>query len=96
MPTQDEILKLQTNIINMQSFNDHVYNYGNAKIANAFALLSQTDNTDLGNKISVDLLSGACYAITGLIEPIGTVAGSFLSSYVSGYYVAPPPSLNMA
>jgi hypothetical protein len=96
MPTQTEILKLQTNIINMQSFNDHVYNYGNAKIANAFALLSQTDNTDLGNKISVDLLSGACYAITGLIEPIGTVAGSFLSSYVSGYYAAPPPSLNMA
>lgn len=96
MPTQAEIEILQKNIVNMQSFNDHVYNYGNAKIVNAFALLSQTDNTDLGNKISIDLLSGACFAISDIIEPIGPVIGSFLSSYVSGYYAAPPPSLNVA
>jgi len=96
MPTQAEIQILQKNVVNMQSFNDHVYNYGNIKIANAFSLLSQTDNTDLGNKISVDLISGACYAITSLIDPIGPIAGSFLSSYVSGYYISPPPSLNVA
>ena len=95
MPTQAEIQILQKNIVNMQSFNDHIYNYGNAKIANAFALLTQTDNTDLGLKIGIDLLSNSCYAISDLIEPIGAIGGSFLSSFVSMYYGSPPPSLNM-
>jgi hypothetical protein len=59
MPTDEQIAKVKTNLSRLQSLNDKVYNYGNSKIANAFALLTQKDDTDLGLQIGLNLLCGA-------------------------------------
>ena len=36
-PTPDQIKKVQTNLTNMQAFNDQVYSFGLAKYLNAYA-----------------------------------------------------------
>ena len=96
MPTADEIARVKTNLSRMQSFNDQVYNYGNGKIMNAFALLTQQDNSDLGLQIGLNLLCGAFWAAGGEFGPAGAVAANFLAGLVSGYAVSTPPNLNQA
>ena len=78
----------------MQSFNDQVYTYGNGKIMNAFALLTQKDDSDLGLQIGLNLLCGAFWAAGGEFGPAGAIAANFLAGLVSGYAVSTPPSLN--
>ena len=96
MPTTDEILRVKTNLSRMQHLNDQVYTYGNGKIMNAFALLTQKDDNDLGLQIGLNLLCGAFYAAGGEFGPAGAIASNFLVGFVGGYAVTSPPSLNQA
>lgn len=96
MPTTDEILRVKTNLSRMQNLNDQVYTYGNGKIMNAFALLTQTDNSDLGLQIGLNLLCGAFWAAGGEFGAPGAIVANFLAGLVSGYAVTTPPSLNQS
>ena len=94
MPTDDEIARVKTNLSRLQKINDQIYNYGNGKIMNAFALLTQKDDHDLGLQIGLNLLCGAFWAAGGEFGPLGAVAANFMSGLISGYAVSTPPSLN--
>lgn len=94
MPTDDQIKKVKTNLSRLQSMNDQIYNYGNAKILNAYALLTQQDNKDLGLQIGLNLLCGGFWAVGGEFGALGAIAANFMAGVVSGYAVSTPPSLN--
>jgi hypothetical protein len=96
-PTPDQIAQVQTNLQNMQAFNDYVYNQGgSSRITNAYLLLSESDNSDPGLVIGLNVLEGAFWAIGGSLGPIGNFAASFLSGMVAWWAQADttPPSLN--
>lgn len=95
-PTDADILRVKSNLANMKDFNDQLYVYGNTKILNAYALLSQQDNHDLGLQLGINLLTSAFDAITFEMGPIGTIAGNFLEALVANYASATPVSLNQA
>lgn len=93
--SQVDIDKVKENLNRMISFNQDLLSNVNYKIENAFALLSQTDNTDLGVELGIDLLSECFYELGGAIAgPVGAVSASFLTALVSNYTTALPPSLN--
>ncbi len=54
-PTQQQIETVQTNLINMQAFNDFVREGAAFKFINAFALLTETDNSDPGLALDAEL-----------------------------------------
>lgn len=62
-PTDTQIQNATNNLKNMIQFNTDFYSYGNGKIINAYALLSQTDDKDLGLQIGLNLLTSAMEAI---------------------------------
>ncbi len=81
----------------MQAFNDYVYNQGgSSRILNAYLLLSEQDNNDLGLNIGLNVLEGAFWAIGGALGPIGNFTASFLSGMLSYWANSAntPPSLN--
>lgn len=92
--TQKDIDTVKRNLNNMISFNQDLLNNSNMKLENAYALLTQTDNTDLGLQIGLDLVSGCLSKLADLLEPAGPIAASFLSGLVSGYSSNTPPALN--
>ena len=96
MPTDEEIQKVKTNLSRLQSMNDQIYNYGNAKILNAYALLTQQDNTDLGLQIGLNLLCGAFWAAGGEFGALGSVAANFMCGVVAAYSISTPSSLNQS
>jgi len=85
---------VKNNLNKMITFNKDLLNQTNMKIENAYALLSQTDNTDLGLLIGVNLLSGCFWAIGSMFGPMGNIPANFLSGLVSYYTTETPPSLN--
>ena len=96
-PTPAQIAQVQTNLKNMQALNDYVYNQGgSSRITNAYLLLSETDGSDPGLTIGLNVLEGAFWAIGGSLGPIGNFAASFLSGMVAWWAQADntPPSLN--
>ena len=93
-PTKEEILKVQENLNNMITFNKDLEVQNDIKLQNAYALLSQTDNSDLGLSIGINLLGGCFWEIGGLMGPGGSIAANFLSGLVSNYASTTPPSLN--
>lgn len=82
-PTLAQTQTVQANLKNMQALNDYVYNHGQSKILNAYALLNQPDSADPGLTIGLNILEGAFWAVGGLLGPIGNFAASFLSGMVA-------------
>jgi len=93
MATTDDILKVKQNIRNMIDFNNYLETQGNTKILNAFALLSISDNKDLGLQIGLNLLCGSFWALGGPYGAIGAISANFLSGLVGSYATTKPPSL---
>jgi hypothetical protein len=92
--TQKDIDTVKRNLNNMISFNKDLLNNSNMKLENAYALLSQTDDKDLGLQIGLDLVSWCLSKLADLLEPAGPIAANFLSGLVSGYSSNTPPALN--
>ena len=93
-PTPAQVLKAQTNLRNMQALNDWIQLYGQPKILNAYLLLSQVDNADVGMTVMLNVLEGAFWAIGSEFGPGGNFAASFLSGMVVYWTSNAPPSLN--
>ena len=85
--TQKDIDTVKRNLNNMISFNKDLLNNANMKLENAYALLTQTDDKDLGLQIGLDLVSGCLSKLADLLEPAGPLAASFLSGLVGGYLI---------
>lgn len=92
--SNSDIDKVKNNLNKMISFNKDLLNNVNIKMENAYVLLNQTDNTDLGLLIGVNLLSGCFWAIGSIFGPLGNIPANFLSGLVSYYTTDTPPSLN--
>ncbi len=95
-PTPEQIAQVQQNIKNLQALNDYVYTYGQGKILNAYLLLSEQDNSDLGLNIGLNILEGVFWAVGSEFGPVGNFLASFGSGMVS-YWASSantPPSLN--
>ena len=83
-PTPAQIAQVQSNLKNMQDFNDYVYNQGgNSRILNAYLLLSEQDDHDPGLAIGLNVLEGAFKAFGGMMGPVGVFASNFLSGMLS-------------
>ena len=95
-PTPDQIKQVQTNLSSMQAFNDQVYNFGLAKYLNAYELLSEHDDNDLGLAIGLNIIEGAFWAAGSVGGPAGSFLASFLSGMVAYWMTDTPPSLNTA
>jgi len=95
-PTQDQIQTVQTNLTNMQAFNDYIHSYGQDKIQNAYLLLSEPDQSDPGLTVVLNVMEGAFWAIGSEGGPIGNFAASFLSGMVSYWATDTPPDINKA
>ena len=93
-PSHDEIEKVKNNINKIISFNKDVLNQANMKLENAFVLLSQSDNQDLGLQIGINLMGGCFWALGSLLGPLGSIPANLLSGLVSNYATSTPPSLN--
>ena len=52
------------------------------KLENAYALLSQSDNQDLGLQVGINLMGGLFWALGSLMGPIGSIPANFLSGVV--------------
>jgi len=92
-PTSQDIFNAQTNLNNMIEFNQQFFSYGQGKIANAYALLAQKDDSDLGLQIGLNLLTNAMGELGGTAGFGGAIAGNFIASMVSQYAAQTPPSL---
>ena len=96
-PTPPQIAQVQSNLKNMQAFNDYVYNQGgNSRILNAYLLLSQADDHDPGLAIGLNVLEGVFKAIGGMFGPAGMFTSNFLSGMLSSWADSAntPPNLN--
>lgn len=94
IPTTTDITNAQGNLSNMIEFNTQFYSYGNSKILNAYALLQQTDNQDLGLQIGLNLLTSAMAALGGTVGFGGALAGNFIAAMVAQYATQTPISLS--
>jgi hypothetical protein len=94
MPTPADVTQVQTNLQAMQALNDYVYNQSTAKVLNAYLLLSESDGSDPGLTVGLNILEGAFWALGSELGPIGNFAASFLSGMVSWWATSTPPSLN--
>lgn len=99
-PTQDQIAQVQTNLANMQQFNDYVYNHGNARIANAYQLLAASDTSDPGVKFGISILKKAFQAFidvgVGAADtpaPIVEKGVTFLCGMLDSWSADPPDGL---
>jgi len=92
-----QIKQVQANLVNMQAFNDYLYNHGNSYIANAFALLSEK-NTDKGMAVIVTLMESSFWAMAAVDSggaaafAANTLCG-ILNAWTSG---SPPPDMGKA
>ena len=85
MPTPDDIARVKANLSNMVVFTNIINQYGSEKIINCFALLAETDGSDVGLNIMLNLLCGCFWAIGGYYEPIGAISANFLSGCVNNW-----------
>jgi hypothetical protein len=92
----DDIQKVKDNLNNMISFNKDLLNQANMKLENAYALLTEQDNQDLGLQIGINLLGGCFWALGSLLGPLGNIPANFLSGMVSNYATNTPPNINGA
>ena len=78
MPCQSDIDKVKSNLNNLISFNQDLLSNSEFKLINAYSLLSQTDNKDLGLKIGLNILSTCFSKLADLLGPPGEVFSSFI------------------
>ncbi len=95
-PSHEQVKKVQKNLKNMQALNDQIYNFGLAKYMNAFALLTEQDNDDLGLTIGLNVVEGAFWAVGSVAGPAGSFFASFLSGMLVYWATDPPASINTA
>ena len=88
--------KVQQNLKNMQALNDQIYSFGLAKYMNAFSLLTEQDNDDLGLTIGLNIVEGAFWAVGSVAGPAGSFFASFLSGMLVYWATDPPASINGA
>lgn len=93
-PTPAQIKQVQTNLTNMQSLNDYVYNQGQSKVINAYLLLTEPDTRDPGLEIGLNLIEAIFKGIGSVLGPIGTFVANFVSGMVNDWATNTPPSLN--
>ncbi len=94
-PTQPQINAVLTNLVNMQDFNDYVYNKRcTAHISNAYDLLSEPDSTDKGLVYVLNLFEAAFKVLGGFLGPGGAFASNFLVGMMGYWSGNPPSSLN--
>jgi hypothetical protein len=93
-PTPAQVAQVQSNLKNMQAFNDYVYSYGHDKVLNAYLLLSEQDNSDLGLTIGLNIVEGVFWAVGSEFGPVGNFFASFCSGMLSYWATNTPPSLN--
>ena len=86
--------RVQQNLTNMQHMNDQIYNFGLSKYMNAFALLTEQDNDDLGLQIGLNIVEGAFWAVGSVGGPAGSFFASFLSGMLVYWATDPPASIN--
>jgi hypothetical protein len=91
--TAQNVAKVKISLTNMQRFNDLLYTYSIIKCANAFLLLSKSDDTDPGFSIGINLLCGAIIGVGGEFGILGCVAANYFCGLISEYSVTTPPSL---
>lgn len=90
----DAVRRVQVNLMNMQAFNDYVYNSGNAYIDNCFALLSKPNNQDPGLSVGMKVLEGSMGSIFSEFGPVGAFSSCFLCCIISSWSANTPPSLS--
>lgn len=101
-PTPDQIAAVRANLAAMQKFNDYVYNEGGqAKIMNAYALLSETDSGDPGVQFGLKILMKALGALIKVgaagdaaPAPIVSKASNFMVGMLTSWSATPPSDLN--
>ena len=92
-PTPDQIKKLQTNINNIINYNRDVLINANIKLNNAYNLLSQQNNNDMGQQIASNFIGGCFWAICSFMGPAGSIVANVLAGIVTSYATNTPPSL---
>lgn len=94
MPTDAEIQKVKGNLTNMQAFNDYLYNNGNAYIANAYLLLSETQ-TDRGKSVCFAMMQSAFYECSeAVFGPVGGFAATTFCGIIDTWGSVSPPDMN--
>src|SRR5215217_2982762 len=93
-PNPQQIALVKENLKQMQKLNDYIYTNGLSRLASAYLLLSQADNTDPGLNYAVNVLEGAFWAMGSEAGPIGNFAASFMSGMVSSWTSSTPHSLS--
>src|SRR5688572_28541805 len=86
--------RVQQNLKNMQLMNDQIYSFGLSKYMNAFALLTEQDNDDLGLQIGLNIVEGAFWAGGSVGGPAGSFFASFLSGMLVYWATDPSASIN--
>jgi hypothetical protein len=99
-PTAQDIANAQANLNSMIVFNTQFYSLGQAKILNAYGLLNQTDNQDLGLQVGLNLLSSAMSEMKRTARCLHyltkfSTAGNFMASMVAQYATVTPSSLSV-
>lgn len=90
MPDSAQIAKVQANLTNMQAFNDYCHDHGQDKIANAYVLLSQSDDRDRGLADVKNLLEGCFWAMGGELGPVGALGANMLCGLVNRWTTEDP------
>jgi hypothetical protein len=92
-PTPQQIQAVKTNLANMQAFNDYMYTNGLARVANAYDLLTETDENNPGLTVILNVIEGGFWAAGSELGPAGNFFASFLSGMLSYWATDTPPSL---
>ena len=93
MPSQADIDKVKLNLNNIISFNQDLLSNSEFKLINAYSLLTQTDNKDLGLSIGLDILNTCFSKLVDLLGPPGEILSKFMTSMIGNYNSNTPPSL---
>jgi hypothetical protein len=83
MATPDQIARVKANLSNMVVFTNIINQYGSEKIINCFALLAETDGSDVGLNSMLNLLCGCFWAIGSYYGAVGAISANFLAGCVN-------------
>jgi hypothetical protein len=82
-PTPEQITRVKGNLSNMVTFTNIINQYGSEQIINCFALLEESDGSDVGLDLTLNLLCGSFWAIGGECGPVGAISANFLAGCVN-------------
>lgn len=99
-PTPEQIATVRTNLQRLQKMNDNSYPQCQARISDAFDLMTEPDDSsNAGLTILLNIVEGAFWAIGSTVPKAYTAVGNFAASFLSGMVSwwgqgSLPPSLN--